>query len=79
MTIQISIKEQYIDKLNQFLNSLPKDAIEIKTISSSDNSITFKEAQAKVEKALEEIPFNKGVLLEEAFSKVLKSWKSMKL
>ena len=72
MTIQISIKEQYIEKLNQFLNSLPKDAIEIKTISS-DNSITFKEAQAKVEKALEEIPFNKGVLLEEAFSKVLKS------
>ena len=30
MIMRISIKEQYIHKFEEFMNSLPKDAIEIK-------------------------------------------------
>lgn len=30
MTMKISIKEQYIHKFEEFMNSLPKDAIEVK-------------------------------------------------
>ena len=71
MTLQISIQEQYINKFKDFLNSLPNGAIEIKRIAE-DNYITLEEAEEKVKKSLNEIALNKGISIDEAFSKVLK-------
>ena len=31
MTMNIDIKEQYLDAFDKFINSLPKDAIKVKT------------------------------------------------
>lgn len=68
MTMQVSIQDQYIDKFEDFMSSLPKDAIEINTID--DNSISFSEAQEKVTKAINNISSNQGIDIDEAFKKV---------
>lgn len=68
MTMKINLKEQYLDKFNEFIKSLPNDAIEVDDIS--DNSISIDEAKQKVQKAINNIPSNKGLDLDTAFTKV---------
>ena len=72
MLLQITIKEQYIDKFKEFVNTLPSGAIEITNLSY-DDSISFEEAQRKVKNALNNLPLNQGISLNDAFEKVLKS------
>ena len=72
MTMKVSIKDDYIDKFEEFKNSLPKDAIEVDAID--DNGISFEYAQKKVQKAINNISQNKGVDLDSAFDKVSNYW-----
>ena len=68
MTMKVSIKDQYIDKFEDFISSLPKDAIEVDTIN--DNSISFDDAKEKVHKAINNISLNQGLDIDSAFKKV---------
>jgi len=71
MTIKIDIKDQYIDKLDDFISSLPKDAIKVDTID--EYSITKELAKQKVQKAINNISLNKGLDLDSAFHKLINS------
>ena len=71
MTMKISIKDQYIDKFENFINSLPDDAVEVDTLT--DSSISFDEAKKKVKKAINNISLNQGLDIDSAFKKVLNS------
>jgi len=68
MTMQVRIKDQYIDRFESFIHSLPQDAISVDKIE--DNSISFQEAQNKVQKAINNISLNQGIDLDSAFEKV---------
>lgn len=72
MTIRVNIKDQYLDRFEDFISSLPTDAVEINTME--EISVSFKEAQKKVQKAINNIPQNKGLDLESAFDKVANFW-----
>lgn len=69
MTMKVNIKDQYIDKFEDFMKSLPEDAIEVCTIN--DNSISFEESKQKVQRAINNIPSDKGLDLDSAFEKVM--------
>ncbi len=69
MTMKINIKDQYLDKFEDFVSSLPNDALEISTIE--ENSISFEQAQKKVQKAINNISKKEGVDLDSAFDKVV--------
>jgi len=68
MTMKVSIKDQYLDKFEEFMKSLPQDAIEVDTIV--DNSISTDEAKIKVQKAINNISSNQGLDLDSAFEKI---------
>jgi len=68
MTMRVSIKDQYIDKFENFISTLPSDAVEVDTID--DNTISFEQAQLKVQKAINNISNNQGLDLDIAFEKV---------
>ncbi len=69
MTMKIDLKEQYLDKFKDFVDSLPSDAIKVDNIE--DDSITMDEAKEKVNKAINNISSNKGLDIDEAFDKVV--------
>ena len=69
MTMQVKIEDKYLNKFNDFVNTLPKDAIEINSVN--DNSISFEQASQKVQKAINNISLNNGLNIDDAFSKVL--------
>jgi len=69
MTMQINIKDQFINQFEAFVNSLPKNAIQVNNID--DNSISIDQAKEKVSKAINNIPLNKGVDLDTAFEKAI--------
>ena len=66
--MKVSIKDQYLDKFEEFMKSLPQDAIEVDTIV--DNSISTDEAKIKVQKAINNISSNQGLDLDSAFEKI---------
>jgi hypothetical protein len=68
MTMRVNIKDQYVDKFEDLIATLPKDAIEIDTID--EHSISFNEAQLKVQNAINNISLNNGIELDEAFEKI---------
>lgn len=68
MTIQMNINEQYLDKFEAFVKSLPKDAIFIDNVD--DNTVSFETAKIKVERSIENISNNKSMDLDVAFEKV---------
>ena len=68
MTMQVRIKDKYINQFENFISSLPSDAIEVNTIN--DNSISFEEASIKVQDAVNNISNNQGISLDDAFKKV---------
>jgi len=70
MTMQINIKDQFLEQFESFVNSLPKNAIKIDNIDN--NSISFDQAKEKVSKALNNIPLNKGMDIDTAFEKAFK-------
>lgn len=69
MTMKIDIKDQYLEQFKALLKTLPEDAVHFDTIS--DNSISFEEAQNKVESSISSLSKNKGIALDIAFDKVL--------
>ena len=58
MTMRISIKDQYIDKFENFMDSLPKDAVTIK--KSLDEEINQRVNDYKNGK-IETTPFGTGL------------------
>ena len=66
--MKISIKEQYLDKFQDFIDSLPADGIQVNSIN--DDSISFEEAKIKVEKAINNISLSQGLDINNAFQKV---------
>ena len=71
MTMRVEIKDQYMDKFQKFIKTLPKDAIEINSIT--DNSISFEQAKEKVQNAINNINSSKSLTLEDAFLKISNS------
>jgi len=69
MTMQVKIEDKYLNQFNDFVNTLPKDAIEINNLN--DNSISFEQASQKVQEAINNISLNNGLNIDDAFSKVL--------
>ena len=69
MTMQVKIEDKYLNQFNDFVNTLPKDAIEINSVN--DNSISFEQASQKVQKSINNISLNNGLNIDDAFSKVL--------
>ena len=68
MTMRVSIKDQYIGKFEDFISTLPNEAVQVDTID--DNSISFEQAQLKVQKAINNISTNQGLDLNTAFTAV---------
>ena len=68
MTMRVSIKDQYVEKFEDFISTLPSEAVQIDTID--DNDISFEQAQLKVQKAINNISSNQGLDLDIAFEKV---------
>lgn len=69
MTMQVKIEDKYLSQFNDFVNTLPKNAIEINSIN--DNSVSFEQASAKVQKSINNISLNNGLNIDDAFTKVL--------
>lgn len=69
MTMKVSIKEQYLEKFQDFVNSIPKDAIEVDTLQ--EDTVSFEQAKLKVQNALNNISLNQGLELNTAFQKVM--------
>ena len=69
MTMKINIKDQYLDKFEDFIRSLPNDAVKVNTME--ENLISLEEAQKKVQKAINNISKKEGVDLDSAFDKVV--------
>ena len=65
-TLQLKIDDSVFDKFMGLLEMLPKDKVSI-----VDNTISFEEAKAKVQNALNSIPENRGIFIDDAFEKVL--------
>jgi hypothetical protein len=70
MTMQINIKEQFLDKFEAFVNSLPKNAIEINNID--DNGISLEQAKDKVSRSINDLSLHKGVDIDKAFEEACK-------
>jgi hypothetical protein len=69
MTMRVNIKDQYLDKFEDFISSLPNDAVEINTME--ENSISLEDGQKKVQRAINNISKNEGINLDNAFGKVV--------
>jgi len=68
--MKINLKDQYLEKFQDFINSLPSDAIKVDNIL--DNAISKDEAKEKVQKAINNISLNQGLDIDTAFSKIAK-------
>jgi len=68
MTMRVSIKDQYVEKFEDFISTLPSEAVQVDTID--DDAISFEKAQLKVQKAINNISSNQGLDLDRAFEKV---------
>ena len=53
MTMKIDIKDQYVDQFEEFLKSLPEDAVVVNNIQ--EDSISFEDAKVKVQNAIDNI------------------------
>ncbi len=71
-TLQLKIDDSIFDKFMGLLDILPKEKISVSEDLES-NSISFEEAQVKVQNAINNISSNQGLELDKAFEKVLNS------
>jgi len=69
MTMMLNVKDKYVQQLESFVNSLPKDAIEIK--NSLDVEIANRIGDYKTQ-VIETISFEKGLnsIRENLISKI---------
>ncbi len=70
-TLQLKIDDSIFDKFMGLLDILPKEKIYVS--EDNNDSISFEEAQTKVQNAINNIPNNDGIEFDEAFDKVLNS------
>jgi hypothetical protein len=54
MTMQIKIKDEYLKEFDDFINSLPTDAISVESYDDGYPSISFEEAKQRVKEAVED-------------------------
>ena len=69
-TLQLKIDDSIFDKFMGLLDILPQEKI---SVSDESNSISFEEAKAKVQNAINNISNKDGIELDDAFDKVLNS------
>jgi len=69
-TLQLQVDDSIFDKFMGLLDILPKEKI---SVSDESNSISFEEAEAKVQNAINNISNKDGIELDDAFDKVLNS------
>lgn len=67
-TLQLKIDDSIFDKFMGLLDILPKEKI---SVSDESNTISFQEAQVKVQNAINNISKDNGMDIDEAFNKVL--------
>ena len=63
MTMKVSIKDEYIDKFNTFIKSLPKDAVEVDNIN--DDYISLNDAKIRVSNAINRYENNTGTYINQ--------------
>ena len=71
-TIQLNIDDSIFEKFMGLIEILPQDKVEV-TCKDEYPSISFEEAQKKVQKATNSISQNTSLPLEQAIEKVLNS------
>ena len=69
-TLRLQVDDSIFDKFMGLLDILPKEKI---SVSDESNSISFEEAEAKVQNAINNISNKDGIELDDAFDKVLNS------
>lgn len=67
-TLELKIDDSIFDKFMGLLDILPKEKI---SVSDKSNTISFEEAQVKVQNAINNISKDNGMDIDEAFNKVL--------
>ena len=71
--IQLKIDDTIFEKVMRMLESLPNDKVQVEENVYYYPAITVEEAKIKVSQAINNIDKNKGLQLNEAFDRVLKS------
>ena len=71
-TLQLKIDDSIFEKFMGLIDILPKEKISVSE-DSEYNSISFNEAQEKVQNAINNVSNNNGIEFDEAFDKVLNS------
>ena len=72
-TIRLNIDDSIYGKFMGLLEILPKDKVEITEESNNFPSISFEEAQQKVQKAINNMEKEKGVPLSQAIDSIVSS------
>ena len=70
-SIQLKIDDSIFDKVMTMLELLPQDKIKVEDNGYDYPPISKKEAERKVQYAIDHMPKGEGVSLDEAFNKVL--------
>ena len=71
-TLQLKIDDSIFDKFMGLLDILPQEKISVLEDFDTD-AVSFEEVQTKVKDAINNIPNNDGLELDEAFDKILNS------
>ena len=69
-TLQLKIDDSIFEKFMGLIDILPEDKISVK--QESDNTVSFEEAKAKVECAINNISNNDGIDIDKAFDLLIK-------
>ncbi len=72
-SIQLKVDDSIFEKVMVMLELLPQDKVKVEENIYYCPAITIEEAKKKVNQAINNIENNKGLQLNEAFDKVLKS------
>ena len=72
-TIRLNIHDSIYEKLMGLLEILPKDKVEITEEYADFPTITFEDAQQKVQKAINNMETEQGVPLSQAIDSIVRS------
>ena len=72
-TIRLNIDDSIYEKFMGLLEILPKDKVEITEKSSNFSTISFDEAQQKVQKAINNMEEEKGIPLSQVIDSIVNS------
>jgi len=63
MTMKVNIKDEYMDRFNTFIESLPHDAVEIDNLN--DDYISIEDAKIRVSNAINRYENNTGTYINQ--------------